>query len=314
MQDGGFGWGVGIYGQKEATLTLFSEYRVHEQRSWRLFGRDDECFARERRWWRHFPQLVLEFHREKQSGLCERWSRHRAGGERYGHSTFAYGARLENSPGCEVSNNTLYRNWGKQLFLWPDHFAAASFSTSGSSNSVAKNNICEAYHSSAFGIYVSRSSQSGLASDYNDFYSSFLGGQGGWREQLNIILFHFSRLEDGDDRGHKFTRSQPRLLQCDCDQFPPGIQLSLLIDAGQNLASVQEDGDNEPRPSGNAQDIGYDEFVDSDDDGLADMIEKAVTHTNPDERDSDHDGLPDGWEVTNALDPNNGTGNNGTGG
>lgn len=43
--------------------------------------------------------------------------------------------------------------------------------------------------------------------------------------------------------------------------------------------------------------------VDSDGDMLTDFEEKVFTETNPHKADTDGDGLPDGWEWFNGLDP-----------
>ncbi|MDO5317733.1 MAG: hypothetical protein Q4G65_03820 [bacterium] len=45
------------------------------------------------------------------------------------------------------------------------------------------------------------------------------------------------------------------------------------------------------------------ESGDPDGDGLETWYERLVTRTLPDEADSDHDGLPDGWEAEHGLDP-----------
>jgi hypothetical protein len=42
---------------------------------------------------------------------------------------------------------------------------------------------------------------------------------------------------------------------------------------------------------------------DADDDGLTNDVEINETGTDPADADSDHDGMPDGWEVDNGLDP-----------
>jgi len=47
------------------------------------------------------------------------------------------------------------------------------------------------------------------------------------------------------------------------------------------------------------------QILDSDSDGLSDAQEALVHHTNPADADSDHDGLPDGWEVSHGLNPLN---------
>ena len=50
---------------------------------------------------------------------------------------------------------------------------------------------------------------------------------------------------------------------------------------------------------------------DADQDHLTNSEEIFVYHTNPDVTDTDGDGLPDGWEVQNGLDPLDADGNNG---
>ena len=45
------------------------------------------------------------------------------------------------------------------------------------------------------------------------------------------------------------------------------------------------------------------DMLDSDNDGLPDLVEVRYTHTNPFEWDTDGDGLPDGYEVKVGLDP-----------
>jgi len=121
---------------------------------------------------------------------------------------------------------------------------------------------------------------------------------------------------------------------------------SAAIDTGTNASAPSSDFDGEARPfdvigvgaegTGTEFDIGADEFVDtdgddlsdyeepllgtdpndpdSDNDGLNDGEEVDIYGTNPNDPDTDGDTLPDGWEVDNGLDPNNGAGAQGAGG
>ncbi len=56
------------------------------------------------------------------------------------------------------------------------------------------------------------------------------------------------------------------------------------------------------------------ESWDLDGDGLSNWSEITIHQTNPLKADTDGDGLPDGWEVANGLDPNDPTGDNGADG
>jgi hypothetical protein len=73
------------------------------------------------------------------------------------------------------------------------------------------------------------------------------------------------------------------------------------IDAG--TVAGDDDIDNESRPQDGGYDIGSDEFLDSDGDGLGDWSETNTFGTYPDDPDSDDDLMPDGWEVSNGFDP-----------
>ena len=53
----------------------------------------------------------------------------------------------------------------------------------------------------------------------------------------------------------------------------------------------------------NANIVLSDPVTDSDGDGLTDYSETYTHFTNPYSRDTDSDGMPDGWEVANSLDP-----------
>lgn len=78
------------------------------------------------------------------------------------------------------------------------------------------------------------------------------------------------------------------------------------IDAGANTPAVSDDMDGEARPvdipglgvdgTGTEYDIGADEYVDTDRDGLPDVLERLFG-TDPNNPDTDGDGVPDAWEV-----------------
>ena len=73
----------------------------------------------------------------------------------------------------------------------------------------------------------------------------------------------------------------------------------------------QSDIDGEVRKWDGYSDIGADEYIDADRDELADRVESNTgvyvspenTGTDPNDTDTDHDKMPDGWEVVNSLNP-----------
>jgi RHS repeat-associated protein len=308
--NGGLGWGAGIYGQGEKSLTVFKN-NSYSNGGWggtsgpsssSACGNGDgggiylkSCST----------SIVKNNLSRENSGFA-----HDATGAGQPGLALGYGVRLENSPGCEVSNNTLYRNSAAVGFAGSGTLICGQvFLGDGCTNSVIKNNILEAYHQYAYAIYVSLTSVAGTVSDYNDLFPT--SGRCGYWGNSSHVSPAFWRANTGQD-GHSLSTA-PQFRNAAAGDFHL-VSSSPLIDAGQILATVQEDGDSEPRPFGAKQDIGYDEFTDNDGDGLSDQVEKFVTLTNPNESDSDLDGLPDGWEVANGLNPLSGSGANGANG
>ena len=175
----------------------------------------------------------------------------------------------------------------------------------------------ESYQGATYGFFVSATSTNGAKSDFNDLYAHGNGWPGSWAGTICTNLTQWRTVTAQDTNS---IALDPVFYSVGATNFHLA-GTSPCIDAGQNLATVQEDGDSEARPASGSstngvkiQDIGYDEFVDSDGDTLADVIEKTVTLTKANERDSDFDGLPDDWEVRYGLNPNSSTGNNGASG
>ena len=241
------------------------------------------------------------------------------GGELAG-TAFATGIDVATSPGSLILNNTLIQNKGlvyvsggtqrsfgdiAQLFI---HFASA--------NAVIKNNILDMAQGGFSAVSVSSNSTSGTVSNSNDFYVQGTALFGVWGTTSGSTLQGW-KTASGQDAAS--VAVDPKYYDASAKNYHLAAT-SPVIDVGETLAQAEEDADGENRPAdGNGdlvarQDIGYDEFIDSDRDGLADVIELTVSHTNPNEPDSDFDGLPDGWEVANALDPNSAVGANGASG
>ena len=97
--------------------------------------------------------------------------------------------------------------------------------------------------------------------------------------------------------------------------FNPGLTVdghliigSGIIDLGTNATDMESDRDHEVRRHGENTDIGPDEYIDSDNDGLPDYLEMQITGTliemAPDS-DNDKDGLSNFSEYTLSTNPEN---------
>jgi hypothetical protein len=138
----------------------------------------------------------------------------------------------------------------------------------------------------------------------------------------NCTTPSYSCIQDWTEGGEGNISSDP--------QFSAGranfhlVSSSPCIDAGGYVEGLSDDfegdargydGTSEPRGDGCDYDIGADEYVpstaDSDADGLVDAVEtdtgvyvdQTDTGTDPNNPDTDGDGMPDGWEVGNSLNP-----------
>gem|GEM_PF-2437065 len=232
------------------------------------------------------------------------------------------GLRVEVSTGVTILHNTIERNRGFLGTSGSSSFAAGAqiLVTSTSTGATVKNNAAGSQDLFAPCISVAANSQSGFSSDYNDFYTisgGTAGSVGQWGTSISTSLSGWKNASSQD--AHSLSVS-PQYY----DQPAGNYHLkstSPLIGAAVLLANsgVDIDGENRPQQGLNpsaplAPDIGFDEFKDTDGDTLPDAVEWSTTLTNINDVDSDHDGLPDDWEVANGLNPNDGTAVNGPNG
>ena len=231
------------------------------------------------------------------------------------------GLKIESSTGVSAIHNTLQRNkavLGAQGSVSGANGVQLSLSST-STGATVKNNDLGSEDEFGACIVVVADSQPGFVSDYNNLHQvNALSGVGQWGSSGVIATLSAWRTATGQDSHSLNADSQFY------DQPAANYHLkssSPIIDMAIPLANagVDVDGENRPQQGPNlsaplAPDIGFDEFKDSDTDTLADAIETAVTLTNANDADSDDDGLPDGWEVANTLNPNSAATVNGASG
>jgi len=228
------------------------------------------------------------------------------------------GILLEDSPRAQVLNNTVWRNWGG--IYWGSEgtvWASQVFVDVGSPDCRIANNICDAYDADSYCIWVDDTSQPGLQSDANLLYAHGQGWTGVWWPTAYRELADWQAASGGDGAS---LSADPLFYDATARDFHLAHG-SPAIDTGVLDALVQDDADAEPRPADGpdpddvaAQDIGSDEFVDTDGDTLADAIELETTGTDPHKSDTDGDMLPDAWELANGLAPADSLGPNGADG
>jgi YD repeat-containing protein len=317
---GGTAYATGIVGQDEARLILTKNI-IHDVWGFAGYGGETSTAA-EGNGSAYGVWLVRGTNALVKNNLCFEnvgATYQTFGAEQAGYAN-AWGLYVYNSPNCTLANNTLYDNWSGSLG-GSGTYNSGSFQvalSSGSTNALVQNNIAIAARSSSCCISVDITSTNGTVSDFNDLFvtgNAYWFGEWAMSWYTNLTGWQAASQRDPHsltiDAGFNNISSNIFHLRSD----------SPLIGQGIKMASVQEDVDGEARPANNPNkavagtpDMGYDEFVDTDGDGVSDWIEVNVTRTNPNDTDTDHDGLPDGWEVKYGLDPNNGTGINGANG
>lgn len=236
-------------------------------------------------------------------------------GQEQAGEPYAGGLFVGLSSGCRILHNTFIQS--RPSFTTSAAITELSgqfYLFSDSSNCVVENNIGISTDPYFPVVSLDDSSRVGLTLDYNDFHAP--GGSVGAIGYTRYASLALWRTASGLD-AHSVS-IDPGFYDVANHNYHL-ISGSPLLDAGTTLADVPIDGDGESRPARGAAavaafDIGYDEFVDADGDTLADIIETKVTLTNPNDRDTDHDDLPDDWEVAYGLKPNDATGVYGKGG
>ncbi|MBI3119347.1 MAG: S8 family serine peptidase, partial [Candidatus Hydrogenedentes bacterium] len=319
--DGGSGFARGIYGQGETDLTVLKNisYENYGQGAWSGIGSEDAIGVGR--------GAGLELFDCSQSILMNNLAYGNFAGvydqylnEQQGEAQ-GFGALLVQSSDCQVYNNTLLENFAF-VNLGEPGIVRASQAYIGATSSACevKNNILESipHNQPIFCLWVESTSQTGFSSDYNVLFNNIdtgwagVWGANGWR--------YFADWKTGSGQDGHSLNTDPLFYDAALDNYHLAYN-SPTIDLGENLASVQLDGDGETRPADGpdadlveTHDIGYDEFIDTDADELADWIETNVTGTGESSWDTDGDGMHDGWELRYGLDPNSAVGNNGANG
>lgn len=230
---------------------------------------------------------------------------------------YAGGLYADGSTGLRINNNTFYRN---RITLSGggvvDDQSGQIFLSNTSSGASVMNNICVSfdYYSPALG--VDSTSQSGFTSNFNDLLNQG-GNIGVWGNTFHSSL---AAWRTGTAQDANSLSVDPGFFDSAANNYHLK-STSVLIDAGVSVPDTSDDVDGEARPAAGPSttsvpnfDIGYDEYVDSDNDSLPSSLELSLYLTNPNDADSDDDGLPDGWEIANNLNPLLTTGIHGTSG
>ncbi|MCP3889034.1 MAG: hypothetical protein GY702_09200, partial [Desulfobulbaceae bacterium] len=316
---GGWGWSVGIYGQGENNLTVLSNSSFFNTAKGGYSGTASTDYLGDG----DASGILLQncpgsLVKNNLSHNNSSFAWDVIGNEYYGIA-YAYGIGLISSSDCELYNNTCYRNWAKINGYASDTILTgqiyAGFSSTGTR---IKNNTMALSNPFSNGIFVSTSSQTDLISDNNNIHKVGTTNKiGVWGATTCETMLDWQQVSGQDVNSYSVD---PLFYDAEENNFHLSSQ-SPLIDQGISLTDVQSDGDGETRPidgpdedSIASYDIGYDEFVDSDSDGLANIIELELTGTDPYTADTDQDGLPDGWEVENGLSPLDETSDNGADG
>jgi len=135
--------------------------------------------------------------------------------------------------------------------------------------------------------------------------NDFRPGEGG--APIFVMSLHDMTDRDNDglpDFDEGLHGTDPDNPDSDSDLMPDGYEVEFGLNPLLNDAADDLDGDGLSNYDEFLEDT-YPDKADSDDDSLNDNDEVTVYHTNPLLNDTDHDLMPDGWEVQYGLDPLN---------